>query len=83
MNNMNLFGGTPVITNDMLSEYMTFSNRKLKKKRWHSRRNYAKRVQKKWDARFGVKSERYILKTDRGLVMHPNTLKALQLNTME
>jgi hypothetical protein len=54
---MNLFGGINIIKSDLFTKIMV-PVRQHKRQRWDRSGSYHRRVQKKWNLRFGVKHER-------------------------
>lgn len=79
MNGLQKLNGVPLFEVSHLAEFKDFPVRKLEFKKWHkrSRSAYFYRVQKKWEKRFGVKNEPYLLHTADGIYGHPNTIKRL------
>jgi len=74
---INSFTGIKVTASPLVPEFSTFSNRK------HNRRKgsaaYHRRIQKKWDKRFGVRKERYFIEMGAlGIFAHPNTIRLLE-----
>lgn len=78
MNNLQIFSGQRVIVEPYLAEFTTHHNKELTKKRWHKGRVYRRRVQKKWDKRFGITQVPYILMTRGGIIVHPKTYERLK-----
>lgn len=46
-------------------------------KRWHTRRSYHERVQKKWLKRWGYRMDPAIFRTDAAMFVHPVLMKDL------
>lgn len=70
-------GSEVIRTSPLLPERTWVQNKVHKKKPW-MRDSYHRRIQKKWDKRFGVKEQVYILQTPYGFFVHPNTAKLLK-----
>lgn len=74
---MNIFGGIEFLEDPYMPEFREVPNRVLPWKRWMMRRSYHRRVQRKWNRRFGFTEERNLVAAGRYLIGHPNTLRAI------
>ncbi len=76
---MNSLFGFRLIENPHIQEFFTIPN-----KRHFQNSNmsnfYHKRIQKKWNKRFGCKTERQIIKNGDNLIAHPKTIELIKKN---
>jgi len=72
--------GINIFNSPLVEEFINNPTKEHNKKKWMSE-FYHKRIQKKWNKRFGFRKDLYFISTINGIYAHPNTVKKL-INAM-
>lgn len=67
--------GLQLVESPYVSE---FTDVPVRKHRGREQTAYSRRIQKKWNKRFGVTSERQILSDGERIICHPRTAEAIR-----
>ena len=70
--------GMQLIAAPMLPEFDYKRVKTHQRKHWMGRRCYHRRIQKKWDKRFGLKKTLHIVSDGRAIYAHPSTIRRIK-----